>query len=222
MLPLICIVVAICSGLATVALNWDNIVIAFKGKKLAVLGARHTGKTHLIQFLTSGSIPSNYGQTTAPDKTPKRRFQLRDLSLNLKESLDVGGDVANYAEWKDLIDKADAVFYLLRADKLLAGERETEARVRADMKHVEVWLESLKQRPQFFIVGTHCDHDPEFYSISADRLGDYVDKFRRIPAVVEIVARAGGSGKAKVILGSMKTIENTEALVYQIFKQIDT
>jgi hypothetical protein len=43
-----------------VYLNWDKIVIALSGKQVAVLGARQVGKTHLIEFLTTGSIPAGY------------------------------------------------------------------------------------------------------------------------------------------------------------------
>ncbi len=65
---LVWIVIAAVSALAgtTIALNWDNILIALKGKKLAVLGARGVGKTHIIKFLSSGSIPAEYKQDRCP------------------------------------------------------------------------------------------------------------------------------------------------------------
>jgi len=203
-----------------IAFKWDDIVIALKGKKLAVLGARGVGKTHLVQFLSTGSIPSVYNPTVGVPRTSSRRFQLKDLDLNVKESRDVDGHKLSYGDWKELHDQADVVFYLLRADQLIAGNRDTEARVRDDLKHIGGWLESRNPRPRFFLIGTHCDCDPEFNSTQADKVGNYTDKFRRIPVVVELVARAGGSQQAKVVLGSMKTLENTEALVYKIFKQM--
>ncbi len=36
----------------------------------------------------------------------------------------------------------------------------------------------------------------------------------------ELVARGGGGQDVKVVLGSMKTLQDTEALVYQIFMQV--
>jgi hypothetical protein len=204
----------------TIAKKWDNIVVALKGKRLAVLGERGVGKTHLISFLTSGSIPAEYRQTVAPEKVSARRFQLRDLDLKVKDTLDVSGDKAAYAEWKELHDQADMVFYLLRADALIAGDPVVETRVRDDLRHIGSWLEARSSRPSFFIIGTHCDLDSEFAGLSADTIGDYVDKFRRLLVVTELVARAGGAHQAKVVLGSMKTIQDTEALVYQIFMQV--
>lgn len=204
----------------TIAVQWDQIVVAFKGKRLAVLGARGVGKTHLIRFLASGSIPAEYKQTVAPEKASARRFQLKDLDLKVRDTLDVSGDKAAYAEWKELHDKADVVFYLLRADRLIAGDPEVESRVRDDLRHVGGWLDAHKSRPRFFIIGTHCDFDGEFTALSADRLGDYMDKFRKLPIVAELVARAGGAQQAKVVLGSMKSLQDTEMLVYQIFMQV--
>lgn len=212
--------IAILLAGTTIAVKWDDIVIALRGKRLAVLGARGVGKTHLVKFLTTGAIPAEYKQTVAPEKTSSRRFSLKDLDLKVKETLDLSGDKAAYAEWKELHDEADVVFYLLRADRLIAGDRDVEGRVRDDLRHISGWLEARSPRPRFFIIGTHCDFDAEFQSTSADKIGDYVDKFRRLPIVSELVARAGGAQQAKVVLGSMKTVQDTEALVYQVFMQV--
>lgn len=203
-----------------IVVKWDEILIALKGKRLAILGARGVGKTHLVKFLTTGSIPAEYKQTVAPEKTSARRFQLKELDLKVKDTLDVSGDKAAYAEWKELHDAADVVFYLLRADRLIAGDRDVESRVRDDLRHISGWLEMRSPRPRFFIIGTHCDYDAAFQSLSSDKIGDYVDKFRRLPIVTELVARAGGAQQAKVVLGSMRTVQETEALVYQVFMQV--
>ena len=46
------VVVAIVGGVTTVVL-WDDIVVAIKGKRLAVLGARGVGKTHLAAAIAA-------------------------------------------------------------------------------------------------------------------------------------------------------------------------
>lgn len=209
-------------GFAAVALNWDDIVVKLKGKRLAVLGARGVGKTRLIKFLTTGSIPAEfeYKQTVVTEKTSGRRFQLKELDLKIQASFDVSGDKAAYGEWKEVHDQADVVFYLLRADKLIAGDSGVERRVRDDLRHIGEWLGQRPQRPPFFIVGTHCDKDPDFIGLTADKFGDYVDRFRHLQIVSELVRCAGGTRQARVVLGSMKTTRDTEALVYQIFVQV--
>lgn len=226
MLPLLPLVVWISVAVVsllmgtTIVLKWDEIVTALKGKRLAVLGDRKVGKTHLIKFLATGSIPLKYEQTLDPDKVSGRRFQLKELDLKIKDMLDVSGNKLAYNEWKKLHDEADIVFYLLRADHLIAGDVSVEGRVREDLRQIGGWLEARTPRSPFFIIGTFCDFDAEFTKLSADKIGDYVDKFRRLPIIMELVARAGGTQQSKVVLGSMKTIPDTEALVYQIFRQV--
>lgn len=222
-LPLIVLiglgVAAMLAGGATY-LKWDEIILALKGKRVAVLGARGVGKTHLVKFLTTGSIPPTYKQTVTPAKVPARRFDLKELELNVKDSLDVAGDKVAYAKWKELVGRSDVVLYLLRADRIFARDAAAEARIRDDIKHIGEWLASAKQRPEFFIIGTHCDLDDGFSSLKEDQIGDYVDTFSKLPLMREIFLRVGGAAQMKVALGSMKTIEHTEALVYNIFAQM--
>ena len=198
---------------------WDKIIVAFMGKKLAILGARGVGKTHLLKFLTTGSIPSEYKQTAMIEKAPARRFQIKELNLKIKSTLDLGGAKV-YGEWKKLHDQADVVIYLLRADLLIVGHNEHETRVKEDLKHIADWRNEQKSRPKFFIIGTHCDLDPEYPALTHGTIGDYVDKFRKLPTIATLVAWGGGTQQVKVLLGSMKTLEDTEDLVFQLFTQM--
>lgn len=226
-MPLPLIVVWIGIGVASllvgtsIAVKWDDIQIALKGKRLAVFGARGVGKTHLIEFLATGSIPAEYKQTVAPEKATSRRFQLKELDLKVKDTLDISGDKAAYGEWKELYNQADVVFYLLRADRLITGDKEVEIRVKQDLHHIGDWLkERGPQRPNLFIVGTHCDLDDNFNKLPKDKIGEYVDRFQRLPIARQLIAHGGGAQKTKIVLGSMKTLSDAEALVYQIFMQV--
>ena len=217
--PVFIIVVVLSSigiGIGTLA-NWDNIVIALKGKKLAILGARQTGKTHMLQFLMSGSIPIKYKGTQGATKTAQRRFKLQDLQLNLTKTVDVPGDDSGYGEWKTIHDESDIVFYLVRADHLIARNPSTEARVIKDLKHISGWLDKRMPRPSFCIIGTHCDLDPAYRTLTDANKGEYQDRFRKLPVMQELIKRGGGSQQAKVILGSMETIKDTESLLYEVF-----
>ena len=78
MIPIILAVLA-AAAIAGVALNWEEIIKALKGKKLAVLGARKTGKTRLVKFLTEGSIPEHYRATSEAEDVSGRRFQLKGI-----------------------------------------------------------------------------------------------------------------------------------------------
>lgn len=224
MFPIIFIaplIIALLAG-STIALNWDKIIIALKGKNIAILGAREVGKTHLLKFLTTGSIPTEYKQTVRPEKISAKRFKLSDLNLNIKESLDVSGDTVAHAQWRELHDNADFVFYLIRADRIMIGDESAESRIRNDMRHISDWRKECKNPPQIFIIGTHCDLDPKYASITPQTAGNYFDEFQKLPIMSEILLRAGGTRNVKLTLGSMKTITDTEALVYQTLSQIES
>ena len=218
-IPIIIAVAALATG--AVALNWDKIVIAHEGKKLAVLGERRVGKTVLINFLTEGTIPEKYEQTIAKEKTAARRFKLKDLSLKIKASNDVPGSKDDYAVWKSITDDADIVLYLLRIDKLMKGDKRTEVRVEADMWQIGGWLQENPKDDPFFIIGTHCDlTKPDLTKLPEDQIGDYQDRVYKMPIIQKIVQLGGGKNKVRVVLGSLKWKRDTEKLVFQIFSEI--
>lgn len=220
-IPTIIAVIALAAA-TTIALNWDDIIIWWKGKKLAILGARGVGKTTLIRFLTTGSIPESYKQTIRPENAKGRRFQLRSLNLKIKDTRDLPGGPDAYAEWKAIFDEADVVFYLLRIDKLMERDTEAENRVRRDMKQIEGWLKERPPSPLLFIIGTHGDlANPDLTTIPENERGDYEDRIRALPIIQECVQRTGGGHNTKIVLGSLKSRGETEALVFGIFSQVE-
>ena len=206
--------------LATIAHIWDAIVLFWQGKQVAVLGAPGVGKSHFIKFLTSGSIPTEYKQTVAPEKAAGRRLHLRDLDLKIRSMLDVGGGIEARGQWQHQFAQADIVFYLLRVDRIISGDAEIEARVLSDAKQINGWLKDRKSRPALCIVGTHCDRDPSFRGQFDNSHGDYVRVFRQRQVVHRLLMQCGGTKQTQLVIGSMKTIESTEDLVFAVFNHI--
>jgi hypothetical protein len=216
-------VLAWLAGLAVVGVwvtSRDDIATLWTGKKLAVLGARGVGKTHLIQFMTKGSMPTDYKQTVAPNKTQANKFELNGLSLRIKENLDVSGDKAAYAEWKQCAEEADVLLYLLRADRLLAHDEIVENRIKSDLQHIAEWLEKHDPRKPFFIIGTHCDLDESYPGGESGQFGSYLDRFRQLDAIHEFLFRCGGSERVKIIIGSLKNLSETQSLGYKLLQQV--
>ena len=199
-----------------------------KGKTLAVLGEQKVGKTCLIDFLTTGSIPKKYKAGLYAREVPGRRFQLRKLELNIPPLKDLPGFSEEYAQWKEVVNEADIVLYLLRVDQLVAGHEPTECRVQKDLRQIKKWLKELEEEDKrkkypLFIVGTHCDlTDPDLTALPADQTGSYVKKVRDMPIFQRIELLGGGGNKVRFVFGSLKTSDTTEDLVYQLFYQIRT
>jgi hypothetical protein len=205
---------------ATVGRIWDAIVLYWQGKHVAVLGAPGVGKSHFIKFLTSGSIPTEYKQTVAPEKAAGRRLQLRDLDLEIKDMLDVGGGTEARGQWLKQVARADIVFYLLRVDQMISNDAAVEKRVLGDAQHIKDWLKGRKPRPALCIVGTHCDNDPAFRGQFDNCHGDYVRSFLQRPVVRRLLLLCGGHSQVILVIGSMKTVESTEELVFAVFKHV--
>ena len=205
---------------------WNNMVVKLRGKELAVLGARGVGKTHLLEFLTTGEIPESYEQTIREEATTWNRLQLQELDLKIDETRDLPGGPDAYRQWKELFFEADVIFYLFRIDKLMEDDAEAKARVQRDMEHIGGWLEDWQSEydyhPPFFLIGTHGDlANPDLTALPPDKRGEYEDRIRELPVIQECVLRAGGGHKAEVVLGSLKSREETEALVVDIFRRLE-
>ncbi len=94
---------------------WDSLILRLKGKKIAVLGARGSGKTTLLTFLSKGELPAETAQTIMASSVSARRFSLKDLNLDLKETRDLPGGEEAFDDWKKLHDESDYVIYLIKS-----------------------------------------------------------------------------------------------------------
>ncbi|HAJ58126.1 MAG TPA: hypothetical protein DCP31_01680 [Cyanobacteria bacterium UBA8543] len=161
-----------------------------------------------------------YNQTVTPKDTEKRRFKLDEIDIKVKKTRDVGGGKEDYLAWKQLFMESDLVFYLVRADKLLKRDLKTEQRVEADLNHIRGWIQQSKSAQQVFIIGTHCDLDPEFRNIKPNNVGDYVDRFRQLPSVTKMTVLASNVRPVNVVIGSLENEQSANQLVSQIFQQV--
>lgn len=186
--------------------SWDSLVIALKGKKVAVLGARGSGKTTLLTFLSKGELTQSNVQTTSARRVVANRLKLKDLQLYLKETKDLPGGEAAMQQWKELHDTSDFVIYLIKAHEMDVG------RVEYDLKLINGWQEKHKSKPRLLIVATHMDLDKRFVTLKENEQGDFHDRF------VGNLQRCFGSFKTmpSLYLGGLNNQSNTEDLVIKI------
>ena len=202
-------------------LRRDEILEFLKGKRLAVLGERRVGKSCLIEFLTTGSIPKKYSQHSYAREVPGRRIQLRELELYISELTHLSGSMDEFYDWREISNEADIVLYLLRVDKVMEGDEDTEKRVEQDLRQISKWLRDKPKKFPLFIIGTYCDlTNPDLTTLPADQIGDYRDKVLSMPIFKKIKLLGGGGNKVRFVFGSLKSEATTEELVYQLFDQI--
>lgn len=197
--------------------NWRKIVRLFRGKKVAVLGKRGVGKSRLIEYLTNGTVHATekYKQTLAPVEAKGRKFDIRDLQLKLRETLEVPGSTDAYKVWKDLFDDSDLVFYLFRVDQIRKNDAEAVQRIVEDTKQIRQWIDEKKRDcPTVIIIGTFCDQDPEYMEQTPSTIGNYQDRFMKTDVIKTAVRYLNAEWW---ILGSMLNLESTEDLAYRVF-----
>ena len=234
MLPLLLItIVEILAGAAAggaavaIAAGVLSLIIdSWQGKTIAVLGERGVGKTTLINFLKSGELNIENKQTVSAKKVESKTYKLKDLQLRFN-TVDLPGSKDAYNEWKNSLDNADFVLYLLRTDMLMKQNKETESRVRDDFKLIKRWLDDNQKikisRPKVYLIGTHSDLDQDFpKSNNNSCIGDYQDKFSELPLIKDLRIYAGGKNLVNIILGSMQTKSDAERLVYRLLEQEGT
>lgn len=227
--PLIPIVVAVVAGLLGLmtGLKWKAIVRALKGQKIAILGQTQVGKTTLHAFLSEGVLPEKYEETIGRIKTSGRTFELKDLKLQIKQGKDVGGRQSLTGPWKKTVEESDRVFYLVRADLLLAGDPATEARVERDTLNIRAWLTDESKgsdkglKKPVAIIGTHADLHPGFSSLSGDKAREFEEAFAALRPVRQMMIRCGGGNHVPVVVGSLKSSDDAQRLVYVLFKNLE-
>lgn len=212
MIPVIIIGAALAAAGLAGYLAREALLKALSGKRIAILGPRRAGKSHLIRFLSSGSVPEKYVSTGGTTTAKGRRIELEDLSLVLKDLADVPGEDF-LAEWKRVQSNADFTLYLFRVDRVLAGDGPYVERLIRDLGHIEEWT---RERPTpLLLVGTHADLDPAW---DEEQPGLYVDRFHATTGVERMLARAGGTSRVTIVLGSMKDLPATEKLTYALLR----
>jgi len=172
----------------------DQLVIRLAGKRVAVLGERHVGKTVLLKFLADGEIPSEYMQTLLPENVAGKRLAFGDLKLDLKGTRDLPGGHDAITEWKKLHDEADYVLYLVNA------QRVDPRRITRDLTQLEGWSNARKSPPKLAVIVTHMDLNPAYVQTPPSAMGDFRDRF------VKMNLDAGLSklsSRPPVLLGSL-------------------
>ncbi|NML92845.1 Rab family GTPase [Novosphingobium olei] len=200
---------------------WEQILVFFTGKKIAVLGPRASGKTTLITFLLNGELPEEYFATAKPEKIAGRKVRLGDLALTVQAVTDVPGDTQSHAEWERQYNAADIAFYMVDASKIHAGDDTYIKLITGEMRHIGEWLESRKQKPpKFFLVATHCDLIPDYASLASSRVTGFKDAFWKAPVLQQLIFLAGGSKHVKCAAGSLRDANGSNELVGEILHQV--
>ncbi|MFB2898230.1 GTPase domain-containing protein [Aerosakkonemataceae cyanobacterium BLCC-F50] len=146
--------------------TWEKIITTLKGKKIAVLGARGSGKTTFFILLNALNLTAVEIEQTVNRKKTKSSFivlniQEKTETIRFKDAVDLPGseEYRDNGKWKEEFESANIVLYLVNAAALLRGidktdeinnkgnpdqiKFETKNRVKEDLKNLQKWINPL-------------------------------------------------------------------------------
>ena len=230
-LEIIIVVVSIvlAGGTTGAIIYWDDVLSFFKWKRIAILGDQETGKTTLFTFLLTGELITEYMPTRGSEKTPQKRFPMKDLELKVKESLDVSGSSFARDQWRKIALEADIIIYLTRIDLLLSKDINICDRIIKDAVLIAGWLKDHYKtsgiKKSCVLIGTFADKVND-YNPSDGRSVQTLDALFQGNETLKVVARNLRSVTSDdgllVFIGSMETKEQTSALAETLLKRLGT
>lgn len=185
---------------------WDAIVVFFTGKDVAILGPRSAGKTTLYDFLQYRTVVSKTPRTATIAPTRRGIVRHTGFSLSFHKGADVPGKETNYSDWRQLLEKADVVFYVFDAHKART-DHSYAARISQDGKVLKSWGVTDKA---VYLIGTHRDKDPLSLKCSA---AEYADTIRELDVIEALKSRLRAR---QVGVGDLATNRSAGSLLRQV------
>ena len=169
-------------NLPKVVRNW------WYGKKISVIGPTGAGKNSFYNRLRNTPVPDEHIQTRGVEEVDSFDFvQLlpngEQFKLQCKRSVNVGGEVDERDRyWAQACRGADVVFYVIDAQKVLAGDSAipNRERVTNDLKWLAVQMAALPAGSVVHILVNKID----LFSTDDNRLKEYVQTLERTVAQV--------------------------------------
>lgn len=191
----------------------DKIKEMWSGKRITVLGGRGVGKTTFLHYLKTQKIKSSSEQTGV-ENYQSMTVKVDNISLHIKEGQDVGGSQFQYKKWREQIQEADILFYLMDISKVLAKDKQYIDNVKKDINAIQDEIEKRQDKISVFLIANHADKCDEYTS-------DFVkfeEKVNKNQTVETIVIEFGGDDHCRVIIGSLKDEYHANKLLENILK----
>ncbi len=215
----------------------DRLLGAIRGHRVAVLGERGVGKTHLQTFLRTGEIPAVYEHTSGKPSLKPGQAHLWSITrlhgrpnrstIAIKRGRDVPGSAEAVEAWREVLCEASVLIYLFRADEIFMENEEHQNRVLDDARVISAIVQNEQLTlPGVALVGTHFDMVPgyrgpqngtEFYPFHREIedspvIGD-------VRQMIGVCRDGERTGPPALVVGSMKDRTATEELAYRLFAQ---
>jgi GTPase SAR1 family protein len=188
--------------------------------RIAVLGARFSGKTTLINSWRGEWIAdeADPGRTQAPQIYSKTKLTAEGLRLTFTNLADVSGAIDAWPAWENRIKESRYVLYLVDA-RALAGSLDhlkgrNWHRLEDDAGLMGGWL-GANRIELCLVVVTHTDEDARL-----GRLGEEEYRELVMAQLDPLILKLGGPRKVRVVVGSLKRLQDAQSVTAQVMREI--
>ena len=191
--------------------NWHR-----KNYTLAVLGARRSGKTTLINHWAGRAMPADYQRTLAPKVVGNVKDRIDDTRYRIPGLRDVSGAEQAKGEWDKMIGNCSYVVFLIDARALCgclawtdlpafgAGRRGI-TRLQSDIELLGTLFEEHKEHHRCVLVVTHRDQDCRALTLAASShaLQETTYESRVTDELRPMVNLLGGIQRVATVVGNL-------------------
>ncbi len=211
----------VAAGLGGVAVSW-YVARKLRRRKyrIAVLGARYSGKTTLINSWRGEWIAdqADPGRTQGSDTPTKTKLTADGFRLTFTNLSDVSGSIDAWPIWEDRVKESRYVLYLVDARALAGSLRHLPARnwqrLEDDAGLMGGWLEANRIELCLLVV-THTDEDDRLRQLGEDEYRELVTA-----QLDTLMLKLGGPRKVRVVVGSLKRLHDAQDVTAQVMQHI--
>lgn len=188
--------------------------------RIAVLGARWSGKTTLIDSWRGHWIADEHdpGRTQSPKIQEKTKLTSEGLRLSFTQLTDLSGATDAWPQWESRAKESRYVMYLVDARALSGELAHIESRnwyrLEDDAELLGPWLKEGRAELCVLAV-THTDQDARL-----NQLGEAEYRELIVTQLDPLVLRLGGPRMTRIVVGSLKTRAGAEKLTGLIMNEI--
>jgi len=186
--------------------------------RIAVLGARESGKTTLINSWRGKWADGAYQPTQASELIEKQKYTAEGFRLRFLDLEDMSGDLDGWPNWENRAKESRYVLYLVDA-RALAGQfarnyRKNWRRLEDDAGLIADWMEQGKAELCLMVV-THTDQDPRLRKLGQNAYQEAI-----VSQLDPLMLKIGGPRTVHIVVGSLKTLPAAQKLTSLIMERI--
>ncbi|MDO4579165.1 MAG: GTPase domain-containing protein [Acinetobacter sp.] len=198
----------------------DKIKIKLLGLNPAILGLRGSGKSTLLNYMQTGEILKHYAPTNSEMLTRKTIIFNTKSPIKLRKNVkDLGGSEDFYDRWREQIQKAQLIIYMIDSEQWLSPSQDEIAnKIEKDLQVISQSLDTKKGVFSTILLINKFDLIKDKFDFTDYQLKEKLQQINFIQGCKLTLTKP--SHPCKVLISNLDTSENANQLVNEIAEVI--